>query len=298
MNPDAVYALLVDANPVPDPDELGDGSDGALDAVLREEIGQSPRGTGHRSDRTRPDRGQSVRRSRIPWMVAAAAVLVAVAVTVGLVLTGPSGGDDPVASEPEGSHQASDVDDRSPVEDPQATRTEAAVDIATTFIELVHAGDVDAVMAMSNENFGDPTQDRNFWEMNAVHAAAWPRTLDGCEVGSTFGGFVRVLCTISFSDPVWRAVGAGQIVAPYRVFDDGTVAWDAYVGHLHLLANRAYADYLAEFHPDEYEQACAPGAYSGTTVLFRGGLALTRRCAQAWVVLSDDVAEWVLWGGG
>lgn len=279
MKPDAVFDLLVEANPVPEVDVVADLRDVRSNGMRT----QTNYDDAVEIDPPVPDTRR--RRSRTPWLLAAAAVVIAVAIVAGLVATGDDTDEGSVVSDPDPAEGPGD---------PASVGGDAvAVDTAETFEARLAAGDVDGAIAMSNPDLSDLVQDRAMWAMVGVHAAAWPRTLDGCTAGSEFAGAVRVTCRVSIPDPVWIAVGADELEVPYRVFDDGTVAWDEFASPEFRAANRAYADYLVEFHPADYDAVCSPGAYEPGSVLFSSGLALTPECAEVWVPLAGEVAEWL-----
>lgn len=280
MKPEAVYALLVEANPVPDADIVADLRDARSNEMPTQTAEKA------NTDTTVPARPRT--RPRTRWLIAAAAVLVAI-VVIGVMVADGDGDEGSVATNPEpgegvvGDPEVSDL-----------TAEEGAVSVVRTFEAAIASGDIDTVIAMSQPDLTNAVQDRPMWEMNAIHTAAWPRTVGDCETDDSFGGAVSVTCELSFSDPVAGALGISDVTAPYRVFEDGTVAWEpwqpeAVVAEL----NRAYADYLVEFHFDEYEAVCFRGAYEPGTVATNGGLALTPECAELWVPLAGEVAAWV-----
>lgn len=281
MNPDDVYALLVDANPVP---ELGTPGSSRVAAVTPPE---------HRSEtmltlsRESTDQPVSRRPDRRWRLLAVAAAVIAVVTLGALVLSR----DDPEPEVPAGPVVTTDDTLPAPL-----TREEQAVAVASAFYRTAHSGDVDTVIEMSNTQYGGNLDaDRRMWEMIAVTGELGDRSTIG-DCGARPGAnalYVEVDCEMISYDPVWIALGVSEVVSPAFVFDDGTVAWQAWDGADWRAAQRAYSEYVRAFHADEYGEACDPAAYEPGAVTVSEGLALTPECAELWVPLGPDVVEWI-----
>jgi hypothetical protein len=216
--------------------------------------------------------------------VAAAAVIVIAAVGAVALLR-----DQPEAVDPAVPVVTADVD-----VPPPSTREEDAAATALEFYGAVNTGDVDAMIAMSNADFTDVDADRQMWEMIAVTTSIGePWTIGACEPTSVDSLSVEVGCTVVINDPVWQTLGVSELVAPVRVFDDATVQWLPFQGADFSIANQASADYLKTFRAAEYEAVCDPVGYELGTINFDGGLALTKPCAELFVPLAGDAAQWI-----
>ncbi len=288
MNPNSVYSLLVDANPVPDADNASElrlerrpapapdpGSQAAQFTAI-EPVGNT----------TDPDR-------RHRWMLAAAAAAIVIVAFGALMFT---------RSEPEPVDRADE-----PTEPLPPTQEELALATAVAFYTAVNAGDIDTVMVMTNPDFSNVAADRQMWEMHAVTVRVGePWTIGACETIHVDADSIDVGCGVIVSDPVFEELGIAELVAAVRVFDDQTTRWLPFQGADVGAANQAYADYLRTFRPVEYEAVCNPTEYEPGTINADSGLALTAACAELWVPLGDDVAqlirdgtvplvEWVTW---
>lgn len=272
MNPDTVYALLVEANPVPDPNA-------ATIEPLRD-LNASPSAS-HTVELTTLEPGESAMapRQRHRWMPAAAAATIVIVAIGALVLT---------RSEPTPIDRAA-----APAEPPPPTREERAVATAQAFYTALNAGDVDTMIAMTNPDSSVVEADRQMWEMNAVHVTLGePWTIGTCQPVEITSS-IEVACSVTINDPVFEQLGVNELIAPIRIFDDQTTRWLPFRGADFNAANRAYSDYLQAFHPDQYQAACSPAAYDPGTINATGGLALTASCGELWVPLGDDVAQWL-----
>lgn len=173
--------------------------------------------------------------------------------------------------------------------------------IATTrlFLDRVNDGDIDTAMTLLQ-----PAErldaHREMWSPVARIAERTPTEIGTCRASGVFGPFIDVECNIVHGDPVFRAVGVADLLARFRVRDEGTVSLLSYeradLGHV-VSPPAAYVDYLRAFHGAEYEAVCDPRRYGeGEAVkLFRndGGLAMTEACGDLFVPLADEVARWV-----
>lgn len=279
MNPETVYGLLVEANPVPDPSAIAvqrNTQPSRPDDGSKTMLTVEPK-TQHSSRKNPHNRGRLV----------AIAASVALIVAIGALLLAR---DDTEPSEPAGPVVTGDADVATP-----ATREEAAVATATDFYQAVSVGDVDTAIAMSNPEYTDLEKDRQMWEMNAVTATEGePWTIGSCEPTASVNSlFIEIGCEVMINDPVWQVLGVSELVAPVRVFDDLTTVWRPFEGADFGAANRAYAEYLRIFHATEYDAVCSPAAYEQGAATQSSGLALTGPCAEVWVPLADEVAQWV-----
>lgn len=270
MNPERVFSLLSESNPVPDldavPEALGLSSNRLHVVDPGRELMQT------KEPISRPAPVGTLRTRR--WIPAAAAAVIAV-IAVGVVAVVLNDGNRVAA-------------------DPTVARVDTAIATAEEFLAAINAGDVDRLIALSNPEATDVVRDRSMWEMNAVATTGdYPLSVGVCESALVAEGFVDVHCDVTFSDPVFEAEGMSALVFPLRVFDDGTTAWEPYQGGDISVINKAYADYLKAFHAADYEAVCSPGAGEAGTFMSDKGLALTGACASLWVPLSPDVATWV-----
>lgn len=287
MNPEKAYALLVETNPVPDTHRVSDPADVPLRLV---DDGSTPMKT------IEPDIGHAPQehRPRRNWILAAAAAVV-VLLGLGALLLVTSGDDEP--GEPV-DQPATTVFVPEGVDPGQAA---AAVAAASDFYRAVEAGDIDTAIEMTNPN-GNLVADRAMWEMNAYAAANGVLgTLGECRVIGGEPGFVLAGCETTISNPVWNELGLTDALVPIRYYADGTVQWQPYLApdgsDLHFAdGNRAVVEYLREEVPEQYDAVCNPTAdiYESSSVVNASGLALTRRCAEVWVPLLDEIATWVV----
>ena len=272
MNPETVYALLVEANPVPDPDPATIQPPRELDA--------SPSPSHHvQLTALEPTEPATAPRRRHRWMVAAAAATIVIVAIGALILT---------RSEPAPIDRA-----ELPTEPLPPTREERAAATAQNFYAALNAGDVDTMIEMTNPDYSVVEADRQMWEMNAVHVTLGePWTIGTCEPVEVTSS-IEVACNVTINDPVFEQLGVNELIAPIRVFDDQTTRWLPFQGADFNAANRAYSDYLQAFHAVEYQAVCSPAAYDPGTINATGGLALTAPCGELWVPLGDVVAQWL-----
>ncbi len=278
MTPEDVYALLVEANPVPGP-ELLRAPRTATTHPLR--MGSEPMYTIEERELEAATPSQRPRRSALALALAAAVVLV---IALGVLIA--------QRSEDEPEVPADSIPDATLPAPP--TAEEAALATAREFQERVNAGDVEAVMAMTNPDYSVVDADRNMWEANAVwHRVGDPPSIGGCVVVDPGTLYVEVECSIRQNEAVFEVLGVADLVAPYRVFPDQTVQWRPWRGGDFGAVNRAYAEYLRIHRPDAYAEACDPLAYERGTIISDGGLALTPECAALAAPLADEVATWI-----
>lgn len=278
MNADAVFELLIEANPIPDPD-VAPSTVRALDTPP--EPGSSPMLTLEKhltpSDATPPDRRR--------WLAVAAVAATVVAVVAVVVLR-----DDAEPVEP--STPIVTVGETLPE---PLSREEQAIETAREFLAAINAGDVDTAASMSNGDYVDIAAAREMWSMNAAISERYGefQTIGRCEVANVNSQYVEVDCDVVVNDPVYAALDSDELVAPTRVYDDRTVVWAAWRGADTGAASAAYREYLQEHHADEYAAVCDPLAYEQGSVIVNRGLALTEACGELMVPLADDVAAWI-----
>lgn len=284
MNQDTVYQLLVEANPVPDPDAVGAPSS---DTAVRSHIEGSTTVQNIQLEPTVTPDGNEPNNHR--WLLVGAAAVVAILVGTLFVFnrnddTDPVPADQSVVTEPAVTEpvvtQATDAE-----ADAVGPRQEQAIAIATQFLEAVHAGDVDTVYEMSNAETGDRDADREMWEANAVSLELGEtREITSCEVDRSTPQYVAVHCTVVTDEPVWVATGVGEHVVATEVYDDGTVQWRRTLDGGFTYPSLAYVDYLRAYQPAQYAAACDADARF---------LAQTPECARLYAPLADEVAQWI-----
>jgi hypothetical protein len=260
-----IYALLVEANPVPDPEALPERLvEQRLTVVAPESEPMQTEKTVHRQQA----------RQRKRWIPALAAAVVVVAAIVAGVLFLIAGDDPEVADD----------------------RGQAAVVQAESYLAALNGGDADAALALLGADAAADEVLRSNAEFNAFVTATYPWEVRGCEPTFSSDEYVSVGCSLVITDPVFGARGVGEVIAPFFVYDDGHMEWRPFQGANFSLANQAYTDYLRLNALDEYEASCWPPAYPTGSVNHDGGIAFTRACAELLVPHSRDVAEWVRLG--
>lgn len=271
--PERVYTLLVDANPVPDPDELLVASD-LRDTMPRRHTMQTE------TPIVRPLEPSPSPPAR-PWIAAIAAAVVAIAAVAGALLWLGGGDDEGPAVEPESSARAADA----------VARVEAVY-------EALDAGDVATVAGLLSPDQPLELDQTRLWEFNVVYEEAYPTRRDGCAAISLDNDlFVLVECAAVDTSPVAGALGGGERVDPWRVFDDGRIDWlpwkSATLGDGAAELDAAFAAYLAVVHEDEYWAVCSASAYEALSVIVNQRIALTPECAELMVATAPDVAAWI-----
>ena len=279
MNPDMVLDRIIQANPKPVSVETPENV--LTRSALLVEL---DRRSTDMQTQDRPIIDQAMpptprrRRWLVPALAGAAITIIAIVVAAALL----SSDDQP------------DVTNDPATVNSEAARVDAAIVTTETFLAAINSGDVDRLISMSNPEATDLVKDRSMWELNAVMTTSgYELEVGACAPSLVTELFVAVACDITFTDPVFAAEGVSALVFPIWVFNDGTTAWRPMQGGDFSAANRDYADYLRTFHTSEYEAVCSPSAYELGSINSDGGLALTGDCAQLYVPLALDVAEWV-----
>lgn len=258
-----IYALLVEANPVPDPEALPER---LADAGPRLVV-VDPRREPMQTEATQPQTEPPGRRAWIPALAVAAAIIAAVAI---------------------GAFVLSDGDPQ-PAVDPDA----GPVGRVEAYYTAVNAGDVEAAVALVAPNESPSEVVLSNIEFNAVMNAEYPWLIEECAEAASLPTAVLVECGLLNTDPVFVATEASEFIAPWTVNDDGSMRAHEWQGGDHTGASRAYADYLRAFHLEDYEAVCSPTAYPGGSVAYNGGLALTGVCARVILPLAPEIADWV-----
>lgn len=299
VEPNDVFDLLVEADPVPDPHTIRADRAAAVVSLHPVRTGREPMQTISTDDELTtppPERG---RRS---WMLAAAAaVILLLGVGALLVIDRGDDGEDPV-DQPATTPVPTAAPEEDASSEPTLGPEDEPVAMATTyeFYRAINAGDAERVEElMRNPDADEAAADRRMFEMNAVLDANGKglELTENCEVLATTSAFIDVGCAATMTDPVWVALDVSELTAPGRYFADGTVRWIPYKtasGADFTQANLAYSTYLREFHPDEYAAVCDPTAFPTGTVGSNQALVFTAECAELWVPLQDDVAAWVV----
>lgn len=279
-----IYAFLVEANPVPDPDVLPAGPVLGAPHLELIDTGRTPMQTRERavqSPSPEPSRG----RRWIPALVAAAIVIVAV--TAGALLF-RGDGTQPVVDTPATTQPV--VETTVPADDAAAqARIDAAVAKIESFYAALNAGDLDTIVALVDPDDAD----RTMWEANIVVAEQHSIEVTGCAPTSVTEELVWVDCQVVVTDPVWELLGVSELTAPWYVYDDGRTEWRPYQGADFAQANRAYRDYLMAYRPDAYTEVCDPSRFEFGTVNFSGGMAITPDCIELELGVADDVVTWI-----
>lgn len=175
-----------------------------------------------------------------------------------------------------------------------AAKAEAA---AGEYIAAEAAADVDAVLGMLQPSLADKERQRyGFF-------AAWPMHRVGdCEVSQASSFLSAVECQAELTDPVWRHIGATDIVVTYNTWSDG-MTFDFggdYTGNGVVATPNtysdtvtAYADYLMTHSPNEYATACDPAAFDVNETVQEYGLTLVPACGALVASVGDEAAAWL-----
>ena len=257
-DPDVVFAMFVDSNPL---------RDAATDEPTPDVGGIMEVPAGMETRRSHRDRYREAR-------TAALALLLVLAVG-GLWMVWPK-------AAPDVAGPAS----------PEGAGTPSAISTIEAWLLAVNAGDIDRVMALSAPDASSEA-DRRVAEWQAgLAVAGMPIDVRNCVVASVAGSTTRVECQVRLGDLVAAELGTADLVAPFDV-EGGLARWRPYTGGDISAVNDAYASYLRLFHRAEYEGRCAPTAYSPGTVIVDRGLALTGECAELAASVAADVAQWL-----
>jgi len=258
-----IYALLVEANPVPDPDALPERLADAVPHLHVIDPRREPMDTETTQPQTPPQTGRN-------WLPAlgAAALIIAVVAGGALLLSDPG-------------------------VDTAADREAAAIAKARAYFTAINSGGIDEAVALASLDGSSDEATRGLIEFGAVATASYPWQLQGCEVVGADDEAVLVDCAFVNTDPVFVATGVSELVAPFTVFDDGTMVGRNWQGANFALANRAYADYLRTRHEADYNRVCHRSAYPTGSVNSNGGMVFTRECAELAIPLAPTIADWV-----
>lgn len=282
---DEVFETFVAANPVPDVAVLEADrvpADRFLADVARG--GRTMRDVTELKTETDRSEELSAPSVRPPWwrrpplVVAAAFVAVLLIGAVWLVaLAGPE-----------------EIEPAEPPEppDPAAQLEQEAVDAVETFFAAVNAGDIDTVMSLSHESAAELSDER-VWRFNAVLAAAGhPIEVRDCAASAVGQTLADVRCTQAMTSPVAVALGMSEVIAPFS-YIDGDLAWQPFEGGDAGALGQAFAEYLQQFHPEEYDVACSQAPYAAGSIVYNNGTALTPECAEVLAPKLDDIAQWI-----
>ena len=276
-----IYALLVDANPVPDPDALSPGPLPAAPHLRLVDSGRIPMQT---QEAIRPPSPGAPRRRA--WAVAlVAAAIVVIAVTAGALLFRGDGArpvvDAPATTAPQTTVASEDA--------ATLARIDAAIVRVQSFYAALNGADLDTIVALVDPGEADLTM----WQANMVLAEQHPIDVSRCAPTSVTEEIVWIDCQVVIADPVWVALGVSELTAPWYVYEDGRMEWRPYQGADFSEANRAYRDYLMAYRPDAYSEVCDPSRVEFGTVIFDGGIALAPECFQLTLSVADDVVAWI-----
>lgn len=283
-SPERVYALLVEADPVPDPETLAATPEEATSPHLHVvDPRRDPMQTDERVRTLKPR--PPGRRRWIPALVAGLAVVVAVVAAVVLLRSDEAV---PPAEEPQPAPTLEE-------ESVRMADAEAKIDV---LIEAIAADDIDAVEEVVEPEGELIERDRNMYEYLAVvETAGYGYGSADCNAVTdpSRRQFVTVICDVTVADPVAEELDSERLAIPWRVWADGHIDWLPAEGVGYEPANRAYAEYLRAFYPTEYEQTCdlIPYLSAGISAQDAFGLALTRECAQFATPHADEVVQWI-----
>ena len=259
MKPGQVYALLVEANPIPDWDALPD-------IGPRLQVVDTRRSTMQTQKLDAPPRetGTGGPRRLVPALAAVVAVIVAGAALV--LFTGNGG------------------------ESAQEARNAAAVATVQQFYAALNSGDLATIQRLTQADEAD----MRMWAYNVVSVDAYPREITGCQATESANSvFVEVECTVNPTNPLFVASGVTQWVEPWQVREEGELRWRPILALGFSDALRATHDYLRTEHQEAYAEVCDPSGYAFGSINFNEGIALTRECAQLVTPLADEIATWI-----
>jgi hypothetical protein len=292
-----VFALLVEANPVPDPATLPERIADVEPGLHVVDPGRTTMQSEPTTEHTTPEPP----RRRMGWIAAAVAAVVVLILGAAAVLLLANDDTQPAVDEPPATTTppATTVPPEPEAAPVDQARIDTAIAKVEDFYAAINTDDVDAAMALAyaDGSFADDPSgeaDRNMWEANAVFTASYPYEVQRCESTGTLDDRVVVECTTVNPDPVWVTLGVSDgVVAPWHVFDDGHMEWRALRGEPFSLPNQAYVDYLKLNHLEAYNEVCNPDAYPLGTVNSPQGYSLTRACAELVTPLAEDIAAWI-----
>lgn len=260
-DPDRVFAQFVEANPVPG-ETIEHGAE-PPDFDPRSEV---------RLLATRPARSDppASLRQRTAWTVSIAASVL-VLVVAGLWMT-----------------------QRSTTDTGPANRNEPPTPdvLARQWQDAINRGDVTTALELSAPASRTIADQRVAEWQAGLAANDMPTTFGDCEIEPVTDSSGRVTCSAHLGDLVAVELGVAELQAPFD-YNEGLLAWRPFTGGDISQVNKAYADYLRQYHPDQYDEVCGSTAYESGTVLLSNGLALTGECAELAAPLSGDVVEWI-----
>jgi hypothetical protein len=278
MTAERVYALLIEANPVPDPDAYLEASD-AVRSPLH--LVESRRDSMKTEEDIRSLTPEPPARRTWPAAVAAAIIIV---IAVGAVAWFAGGDEAPV------------VDEAPPITTGEVDSTADALATTEAFLTALAAGDIAEVERTTNPGGQLSDAERRLWGFYAaLFAAGYGDEFGTCTTTPDADGRrIAVACPSVTGDPVMIAVGITELVWPFDYFPESRrLAWRPFEGGDFSLANAAAADYLRAFHRQDYDAACDPAAYNFQGVVMDRGLAFTGDCGQLLVPLLEDIATWI-----
>jgi hypothetical protein len=171
---------------------------------------------------------------------------------------------------------------------------------ADDYIAAEAAQDVEAVAALLQATLSDKERQRYLF------FAAWQtHTVRDCEVITDTDFKSAVRCQASLVDPVWKEVGAQDIVVTYNKWSDG-MTFDfggEYTGSSVVATPstygdtvKAYADYLMLREPDAYAASCDPALYDVNDTVQEFGLTLVPACGELVASVGSEAAAWLAAG--
>jgi hypothetical protein len=280
MTPERVYALLVEANPVPEPDAY-------LEALIADQ-GSLRLVDWRREDMKTQEPIKELTRAssaRRPW-IAAVAAAIAIVLAIGVVAWLAGGGD-----------EARVVDEPPPTTAAQsASPTDAALAATDAFSAAVTAGDIDEIARITTLDGELPLAERRQWGFTiAIVAAGYGPEIGECTTTlSADERVVTVSCPLMNTNPVLVAMGITDVVAPLDYLPvSGVLGPRSTEGADFTAVNPTVVDYLTAFYPEDYAAACNPAAYDFLDVVQDQGMSITPECAELVIPLLSDMARWI-----
>lgn len=262
-DPEEVFAMFVAADPVAD-EQTNDQMPPPLDPSA--EVLPFP---GPRELRSPRETGQ-----RLAWVASAAACLL-ILMAAGLWMT----------QRP--SIETGPADDEGAIEAPSGPVLQVL-----RWQNAINSGDVTTALALSVPDSRTTAERRLYGWLAGMAASGTPITLSDCEDIPATATTGEVLCVARTENPVMVELDMAEFTAPFD-YENDLLTWRPYQDGDITAVNAAYADYLSQFKPEQFAEACTSIAYEPGTIVLSERLALTGECAQVAAPLSDEIAQWI-----